>query len=558
MERARVSVLVMLIGGVTMTFLPTSDCRAAVQSSSPEHCSRDAIATLAGESAVVQSATWDVTPVAHCKVEGYATSPMGNRSHFRLQLPDAWAGRYYFIGLGGAAGYVPTESQIPNGNPMVKGFAVAGTDTGHQGSPGDYSFMGRSREEAIDNTARGAHLVAVATQAITRGYYGANTVYRYHSGCSGGGRMGMEAMTRHPEDYDGLLIGGPVATIGPNYTMAAFIHMAQQLSREEGAWLSPEKLALADARVTRRCDALDGAADGVVSEPGLCKVDFRSELACDPAGDTTQCLTGPEIATIEALLAGPSGLKPGWPISNMSTWSMYVGLAPPPWPRQITAENARNVPMGFLLGDSMMRTLFGPDFDSLRDMRFDDREILTKQMEQMVEATAATGFSGVYSPDLRGFQKAGGKAIIWSGISDPSALHVDAVEYYELAGERIGGGTEALLEFTRLYPVPGMGHCGGGTGPHDAPDRLLDSLIAWVEQGEAPDRVVVHRGATAELAFRSLPGASRSGVAIPAAAGDTRDFLLCPYPQKPVFDGTEGGEFDAKHWSCGATAAPPR
>ena len=32
-----------------------------------------------------------------------------------LQLPDKkqWKGRYYFIGMGGSAGYVPTDSQIP-------------------------------------------------------------------------------------------------------------------------------------------------------------------------------------------------------------------------------------------------------------------------------------------------------------------------------------------------------------------------------------------------------------------------------------------------------------
>jgi feruloyl esterase len=116
------------------------------------------------------------------------TSPGPNKVNFRLQLPDSdWNGRYYFIGLGATAGYVPTDSQIPAGNPMLKGFAVAGTDTGQQ-NRADWSFIGRDKAQALDYTSRGAHVTAVATQQITRKYYGREKIYRYHSGCSGGGR----------------------------------------------------------------------------------------------------------------------------------------------------------------------------------------------------------------------------------------------------------------------------------------------------------------------------------------------------------------------------------
>src|SRR5262245_10113294 len=58
-------------------------------------------------------------PARHCRVDGYVTvtNPGPNKDYFRLQLPDKdlWKGRFYFIGLGGAAGYVPTDSQIPGG-----------------------------------------------------------------------------------------------------------------------------------------------------------------------------------------------------------------------------------------------------------------------------------------------------------------------------------------------------------------------------------------------------------------------------------------------------------
>jgi feruloyl esterase len=125
--------------------------------------------------------------VPHCLVEGFVTTtnPGPNRNNFRLQLPDDFAGRYYFIGLGGAAGGLPSESQSPAGNPIVKGFAVAGTDTGHQGA---FSTGASSTTIAPgDRPQRSrAHVTAVATQQITKTYYAVSSLRRYHSGASGG------------------------------------------------------------------------------------------------------------------------------------------------------------------------------------------------------------------------------------------------------------------------------------------------------------------------------------------------------------------------------------
>src|SRR6202011_6159564 len=101
-------------------------------------------------------------------------------------------------------------------------------------------------------------------------------IYRYHSGCSGGGRMGMEAITRHPEDYDGVLLGAP--GLGSKFgseTMIAFISLGQQMIREPGAWLSLAKLQMLDKKVTEHCDALDGAKDGIVWEHEACTYDFK-------------------------------------------------------------------------------------------------------------------------------------------------------------------------------------------------------------------------------------------------------------------------------------------
>src|SRR5690606_2847423 len=210
---------------------------AAVQAK-PD-CTTDAIQALAPNGVAIDSAEPTAEPAPHCKIDGHiiTANPGPNQVNFRLQLPDNnWNQRYYFIGLGGSAGYVPTDSQIPAGNPLHAGFAVAGTDTGRQGHMLDWGFL-TDPAKAEDHTHRAMHLTAVSTQAITKAYYDSDTLYRYMSGCSGGGRMATESITRHPEDFDGVLLGAPGGR--SNMTMAAFVYNAQQMNREPGAWLSP-------------------------------------------------------------------------------------------------------------------------------------------------------------------------------------------------------------------------------------------------------------------------------------------------------------------------------
>ncbi len=516
-------------------------------------CTVEAIQAMTTAEVTIVSATPTATPVPHCKIDGYVTTvnPGPNKVNFRLQLPDqGWSGRYYFIGLGATAGYVPTDSQIPAGNPLVKGFAVAGTDTGHQ-NRADWSFIEPHPDQGLDYTHRGGHVTAVATQEITRKYYGRAKIFRYHSGCSGGGRMGVEAITRHPEDYDGVLLGAP--GMGPRFgaeTMMAFIHMGQQLTREPGAWLSPAKLAMLDRKVTAKCDPLDGATDGVVWEHEACTFDFKT-VEC-VSGDGPECLTAPERRTVEAIVRGPRGpngslIKHGFPITNISSWS-FIG-AEPPWPdvtpSKMTPEQRSHVSSGYMMGDSLAKAYFGPSFNSLRDFDFNDQ----KRIDAWWTAAQRIGYGTPYSTDLSGLKKSGGKVIFWNGVSDPCCHDQDLISYFNTAAGRVGGPA-VFGGFARFYKIPGMGHCGGGTGPQDTPDRLLEALIAWVEQDKAPGPVIAHRGDRAQMAFSDPKTGTVSGVVVPPSVGASRDFLLCPYPTIARFNGKPGGEADAVNWSC--------
>ena len=516
-------------------------------------CTVPGVQALAPEGTVIDSAEALAAPVPHCKIDGHiiTDNPGPNRVNFRLQLPDeGWQKRYFFIGMGGAAGSVPTHSGVPAGSPMLKGFAVAGTDTGRQGHMLDWSFLRDNPAQVEDHVHRAMHVSAGATQAITRRWYNSDTLFRYMSGCSGGGRMATESITRHPEDFDGVLLGAPGGR--SSATMMTFIHNAQQMNREPGAWLSPDKLRRVEGKVTAACDGLDGAVDDIIADHRRCQFDFDS-LAC-PSGDDPECLTGPELTSLKAVIAGPRGpegpVGPGYPLANISFWSDYLGRVPPPWSDAATAENLPRTSTGYVIGSSMAKVLFGPKFNALTDFDFGNQAHIDRWWREVDRI----GYGKPNSADLRGLQQSGGKVLMWNGVSDPCCSDVELENYYREAGE-IVGGLEALERLARFYRVPGLGHCVGGVGPEDAVDRFLDAMIAWVEDGIAPGPLVAHRGESRRQLIFADPatGTLPVGQVVPSS-GAPRDFLLCPFPQVATFTGAEAADrravYDAAHWQC--------
>ena len=154
--------------------------------------------------------------------------------------------------------------------------------------------------------------------------------------------------------------------------------------------------------------------------------------------------------------------------------------------------------------------------------------------------------------DLSGFENVKGKAIFYVGIGDPAFPHVAVENYFRLLTQRMGA--ERVANIARLYQVPGWGHCGGGSGPADGQDKMLEALITWVELGKGPRDIEMHRGADrAQMMFANAAD-SVVGVPIPQPTGVSRDFLVCPYPLVSVFDKSKanvpGAVYESKNWSC--------
>lgn len=516
-------------------------------------CTVGALQAAAPADTTIVSAERLVEPVPHCRVEGYVTAvnPGPNRNNFRLQLPDrsAWNGRFYFIGVGGAGGFLPTDSQTPRGNPIVRGFAVAGTDKGHQGDVLDWSFQS-DPVKALDNAHRGAHVTTVAAQQLTRAYYGAKRMYRYHTGCSGGGAMGIAAMQEHPADYDGVLLGWPGGHhpdpqkdgVARNYAT-----MLREVTREPGAWVSPAKRKLAEGEALKACDSADGANDEMIWDHRLCRFDFTN-LVCKGA-DGPDCLTRPEATTLNNIIRNTAA-----PISNMTMWGYYLGDLPPPWDPSPAAENVKKSAAAYVILNGWARLhLNQPTRDVMREPLRDD------EIERILERQAAVSMTvpgGTVGFDA--FARMGGKALFFVGVSDPCCSNLANEQYMIDVAKKMGWGR--LNRTAKLYEVPGWGHCGGGTGPDDGADRMLQALIEWVESGKAPQGIVMHRGADrAQMVFAQAKGSTTAGVSVPESTGRSRDFLVCPFPMVSIFDRTKampGAVFDARNWSCRPSPAP--
>ena len=106
------------------------------------------------------------------------------------------------------------------------------------------------------------------------------------------------------------------------------------------------------------------------------------------------------------------------------------------------------------------------------------------------------------------------------------------IHYYRQMATRFGKGNgadfERLQGFYRLFRAPGVGHCGGGSGPQ--PQNLFGALVNWVENGVAPEQILAQGG------------------------GVTRP--LCPYPETAIYNGS-GSTSDAASFHCGGNLETP-
>ena len=258
---------------------------------------------------------------AYCRVEGVINRRTGIGGeefgiHFALALPDKWIGDFLMQGGGGGNGFVmPPLGLVAAGDTpaLMRGFAVVSTDTGHKSHGGGFDFGFMKDQQAYLDFAYAANIqvAALAKQLIAQ-HYGKPAAFSYFAGCSTGGREGMILSQRYPTAFNGIISGDPAMRTGfSNLAIGRWIPIAfNQIAPKDanGKPIIEQAMSDNDRKLVmdglmNRCDAKDGIADGMISDPLAC--DFDPEmLACEGKRDDS-CLAPNKAAAIKKALAGP-------------------------------------------------------------------------------------------------------------------------------------------------------------------------------------------------------------------------------------------------------------
>ena len=492
-------------------------------------CSLESL-TAPADTTLVKAERFD-DPVSYCRIDGYVTTtnPGPNQVNFMVALPDEHNERYFFTIQGGAAAFVPDPSPMH----LDQGYAVASTDKGVKAAHIlDFSFR-NDPAMSLDWAYRGVHVAAVATQALTREYYSSDTLYRYAAGCSGGGDGTLSSAEMYPEDFDGFI--GAAMTTAPLEINHFWGAIAQRLHQQPESWISPEEYEQIHTVLLEKFDGLDGAEDGLIW--------YANNIILER--DDFDFLNDEQFGLLQFMQAGLKPEKdtfyPGFWLANVTENPRFLtGHTPPPW------ETFQDQPAGFIVTDTGAKAINGPDYNVLDEIDYSDRDqlIADRNLQQ------SKGRHAFDPARLSALKQSGGKLILWTGMAEQAVPPGNIVTYTEALDDLHGAGERE--SFVRTFLVPGLHHCfGGDCAPTDTPDKMLEAAAAWVEDGQAPDAVILSNPVRAAVAGERQ-GLAMGGEVTEAA---TRTYKICSFPQRARFVGGLDNPEDldvsnAENWVC--------
>jgi hypothetical protein len=436
---------------------------------------------------------------AFCRVAGTIKPTPDSDIRFEVWMPSAnWNGKFVGVGNGVWAGSITHSAMV---DPLSMGYATAATDDGHQGSPLDASFAAGHPEKLIDFGHRAVHETAVTAKAIVAAFYGKNANRSLFVSCSTGGRQGLMEAHRYPQDYDGISSMAPANPMVP--LMVSSLWTGYSTLKDASSSIPPPKFDIVYKAAVAACDADDGLKDGLISSPRTCRFD-PAALQCK-TGDSPDCLTAPQVAAVRAIYEGPKNAKTGKQI--------YPGFERGSEPR-FSIQTSGPEPFGAATTFFKFLVFKDPNWN-FRKFDYDKDVTLALQTGSTHLDVPPTGLDAFFSD--------GRKLLLSHGWADGLIPAASTVNFYDDLTQHIGPKKSA--DGTRLFMIPGMGHCAGGEGPFVF--NAIKTIDDWVETKRAPERIVVSNPPGAPLRTRPI----------------------CPYPQEAKYSGS-GSTDDEKNFQC--------
>ncbi|RXS93005.1 tannase/feruloyl esterase family alpha/beta hydrolase [Silvibacterium dinghuense] len=400
--------------------------------------------------------------VSFCRIA--ATLKPSGDSNIKVEVwmpVTGWNGKMMGAGDFGWAGHIMYAGLLVA---LEHGYAAVSTDTGHDESLDNGAFALDHPDKMIDYGYRAAHNMTVYAKQVIQAFYGRPAAHAYWFGCSLGGQMGMTEIQRFPEDYDGAIIGAPANPIVDLnfYQIWPSLLIAQNPARQLGR----DKANMLAAAVMAKCDALDGAKDGEIENPLACDFD-PATLLCKGADDG-KCLTAPQLEFVQMLYAGPVDSKGRKRHTGAAkgTEASFGGY---------TADSA----MGVATALFKYMIFQNPNWD-WKTLNIDHDIDYGNAVLKTVNVAD--------NPDLKPFFDRGGKLLMYHGWSDGNSPLTN-IEYLDEVKKTVG--VEQTEDSMRLFAIPAMGHCSGGSGC-DTFDKLA-VLDAWKETGKAPEKIIASK-----------------------------------------------------------------
>ena len=462
-----------------------------------------------------------------CAVSINVISSNVSSFNFGLFLPDDWNSRTMTAGNGGFGGGINWPDM---GIFSHYGFAAIATDTGHISAVPDLSWALNKPETIVDWAYRAMHFSVVMGKQLVDAYYGHTIQHSYYASCSTGGRQGLKEIQMFPEDFDGVVIGAPAwwTTHLALWTLkVGLINLPANAPNHIPASLFPTVVD----EITRQCDGQDGVVDGIIMDPYSCNF-YPDALLCTSAGNNSDCLTPAQLDTLYYVYSdyvdvNQTFVFPGFALGADPTMAVGVSDAP--------LSLGTGYVQNFIVNDSNW------------DYRNYDYSIV--QLTDKLDPGNATADSF----DLSAFNARGGKMLQYHGLADELISTGSTIYFYNHVLQTMAPKGVSLDDFYRFFLVPGMGHCSGsavapwyfaageqqlnGTthsvpGFENAQHDVILAVMAWVENGTAPDQIVATKFANDT-----------------AASGVQSQRPLCVYPKQAKYVG-EGNVDEASSWEC--------
>jgi feruloyl esterase len=502
------------------------------------------------------------TTPAYGIIEGsiMPVDPKGWPINFRVLLPASWSLRGMQQGGGGINGVLLVGPGTGPNTPLNKGFAIYGSDGGHQsagmGPRGGTAVKPLAtgptmsdewamNEEAIRNLAymqmKKTHDAAMV---IIERVYGKRPAFNYYVGTSQGGREALTVIQRYAADYDGIIANVPIVNFS---TLMLAPELVRIQEKPVTNWVTPAKIKAITAEFLRQSDALDGLSDGIINNYMAARAIFNVKDGIGP-NDPWAALRGPngvdpnpndtsvnaklsdgQIKTLE-MVYSPYDFKT--PLANgVKSFGMWVPSVVPADFGLITgtrykgqegaaADASIHAHLGVLgVTGFLMQDIKANPLDYIEGGQWNKRR---EEISVWLDAT---------NPDLSAFYKRGGKMIITIGTGDNLASDGAQLDYYQSLIDKMG--RKKVDKFARLFVVPQGGHGLSGRSykingegksvalkniPSPNQQDNIDMLVSWVEKKQAPAKTLV------------IDEKGRIG-------NDTqvKGYLLCSYPNYPKY-----------------------